>query len=283
MKLVSFLHDGRPGYGTTDGVTIRSASAAMRARCPDLRAVLSQDALGALAADPHTTSVPLTAVKMRPPIPNPSRILCVGLNYRKPYPVDGVTPPDPENIILFGKERQALVGHGVALQIPLGAPADSFDYEGEIAIVIGRKGRNVPIEHAMHLVAGYSAFNDGSVRAWQKHSIHAGKNFERSGSWGPWITTADEIADPQALELSTRLNGDLVQNALAAEMIYTIAEQIAYASQITTLEPGDVIATGSPDGTGGSRTPRRFLRAGDRLEVSVSGVGTLVNDVDSLD
>ena len=180
MKLVSFLHDGRPGYGTTDGVTIRSASAAMRARCPDLRAVLLQDALGALAADPDATSVPLTAVIMRPPIPNPSRILCVGLNYRKPYPVDGVAPPDPENIILFGKERQALVGHGVALQIPLGVPADSFDYEGEIAIVIGRKGRNVPIEHAMHLVAGYSAFNDGSVRAWQKHSIHAGKNFERS-------------------------------------------------------------------------------------------------------
>jgi 2-keto-4-pentenoate hydratase/2-oxohepta-3-ene-1,7-dioic acid hydratase in catechol pathway len=278
MKLVSFLHDGRPGYGTTDGVMIRPASEAMRARCPDLRAVLAQDALGALAADHGGAGVPMTAVRMLPPIPNPSRILCVGLNYRKPYPVDGVAPPDPENIILFGKERQAMVGHGATLQIPLGEPAETFDYEGEIAIVIGRAGRDVPVERAMSLVAGYSAFNDGSVRAWQKHSIHAGKNFERSGSWGPWITTADEIADPLALELSTRLNGDLVQKALASEMIYTMAEQIAYASRITTLEPGDVIATGSPDGTGGSRTPRRFLRDGDRVEIAVSGVGTLVND-----
>ena len=283
MKLVSFLHDGQLGYGTTDGVMIRPASAELRERCPDLRAVLTHDALGALATDTAAPSLPLTSVRMLPPIPNPSRILCVGLNFRKPYPVDGVAPPDPEHIILFGKERQAMVGHGASLQIPVGAPADSFDYEGEIAIVIGRAGRDVPVEQAMSLVAGYSAFNDGSVRAWQKHSIHAGKNFERSGSWGPWITTADEIADPQALELSTRLNGDLVQKALAAEMIYTIAEQVSYASQITTLEPGDVIATGSPDGTGGSRTPRRFLRAGDRVEVSVSGIGTLANDVSGRD
>lgn len=279
MKIVSFLMGGKPGYGTTDGRLVRPASDALLERFPDLRAVLAADALDQLAADAGAPLVPLSEVSLLSPIPNPSKIICVGLNYRKPYPVDGVAPPDPENIILFGKEPQALVGHGAALEIPLGSAAETFDYEAEIAVIIGCEGRNVPLEQAMRLVAGYTAFNDGSVRAWQKHSIYAGKNFEKSGSCGPWITTADEIADPMAIELTARLNGEVVQHAGVSEMIYSIAEQIAYASELMTLYPGDIIATGSPDGTGGSRTPRRFLREGDRVEIAVSGVGTLVNHV----
>lgn len=281
MKLVSYLCEGLAGYGITDGTLIRPASAAFRQTYPDLRAVLADDALGQLESGTEAGTLDLSDVTLLPPIPNPAKIVCVGLNYRKPYPVDGVAPPDPERIILFGKERQAIVGHGTALEIPPAEPAESFDYEAEIAIVIGRAGRCVPVEQAMNLVAGYTAFNDGSVRDWQKHSIHAGKNFENSGSCGPWIATTDEIAAPDTLTLTARLNGEVVQHAKASEMIYSMAEQISYISQVTTLLPGDIIATGSPDGTGGSRNPKRFLRAGDVVEITVSGVGTLVNPVGS--
>ena len=279
MKLVSYLCKGLACYGITDGTLIRPASAAFRQTYPDLRAVLADDALGQLESGTEADTLDLSDVTLLPPIPNPAKIICVGLNYRKPYPVDGVAPPDPENIILFGKEQQAIVGHETALEIPPGAPAESFDYEAEIAIVIGREGRCVPVDQAMDHVAGYTAFNDGSVRDWQKHSIYAGKNFEKSGSCGPWITTADQIEVPEDLTLIARLNGLEVQRAKASEMIYSMAEQIAYVSQLMTILPGDIIATGSPDGTGGSRNPKRYLRRGDVVEITVSGVGTLINSV----
>lgn len=277
MKLASFIVDGQSTYGTVTGETVTPVSDAFAARHPDLRAALAADALGAL-----DLGAPLAAdrVTFLLPIPAPSKIVCVGLNYRKPYPVDGVAPPDPDNIVLFGKERQCLVAHRAALEIPPGEAAETFDYEAEIAVVIGREGRCIAPEDALAHVAGYTCFNDGSVRAWQRHSVHAGKNFERSGSCGPWITTADEVPDWAALRLTARLNGEVVQDALASEMIFGLPEQIAYVSHLMTLHPGDIIATGSPDGTGGSRTPKRFLRAGDTVEVTVSGVGTLVNRVD---
>lgn len=277
MKLASFIVDGQSTYGTVEGETVAPVSDAFAARYPDLRAALAADALGALDLG---AALPADRVTFLLPIPAPSKIVCVGLNYRKPYPVDGVAPPDPDNIVLFGKERQCLVAHRAALEIPPGEAAETFDYEAEIAVVIGREGRCIAPEDALAHVAGYTCFNDGSVRAWQRHSVHAGKNFERSGSCGPWITTADEVPDWAALRLTARLNGEVVQDALASEMIFGLPEQIAYVSHLMTLHPGDIIATGSPDGTGGSRTPKRFLRAGDTVEVTVSGVGTLVNRVD---
>lgn len=277
MKLISFEQDGQAGYGSTDGVMIAPVTDGFRARFPDLKSALAADATGALELADNR--VPIAAVRVLPPVPNPAKIVCVGMNYRKPYPVDGVAPPDPDNIILFGKERQTLVGHGGALRIPPGEAADSFDYEAEIAVVIGRPGRGIAAADALDHVAGYTVFNDGSVRDWQRHSIYAGKNFEASGSCGPWLTTADEIADPNAMKLVAQVNGVVVQQALASEMIFGLAEQIAYISDLMELLPGDIIATGSPDGTGGSRTPKGYLRAGDRLEISVSGVGTLCNTV----
>jgi 2-keto-4-pentenoate hydratase/2-oxohepta-3-ene-1,7-dioic acid hydratase in catechol pathway len=277
MKLASFIVDGRETYGAVVGETVAPVTDAFAARHPDLRAALAAVALGALDLG---APLPLASVTFLPPIPAPSKIVCVGLNYRKPYPVDGVAPPDPDNIVLFGKERQCLVAHGAALEIPPGRAAESFDYEAEIAVVIGRPGRCIAPEDALAHVAGYTCFNDGSVRDWQRHSVHAGKNFERSGSCGPWIATADEVPDWSALRLTARLNGEVVQDALASEMIFGLPEQIAYVSHLMTLHPGDIIATGSPDGTGGSRSPKRFLRAGDVVEVTVSGVGTLVNRVD---
>ena len=278
MKLASFEHRGAALYGVADGETVAPVVSAFRARFPDLKSVLAAGALAELA-EATGPVLPLPEVALLPPIPNPAKIVCVGMNYRKPYPVDGVAPPDPENIVIFGKERQCILGHGGTLAIPPGEAALSFDYEAEIAMVIGREGRCIAPEDAMDHVVGFTAFNDGSVRDWQRHSVYAGKNFERSGACGPWITTTDAVPDWSALRLTARLNGEVVQDALAAEMIFGLPDQIAYVSQLMTLLPGDVIATGSPDGTGGSRTPKRFLRAGDRLDITVSGVGTLSNTV----
>ena len=221
----------------------------------------------------------LAHVSYLPPIPDPGKIICVGLNYRKPYPVDGVAPPNPSQIILFGKERDTLLGHQQKLETPAGPAAHSFDFEGEIAVIIGTGGRHITADDAMTHVLGYSIFNDGSVRDWQKHSIYAGKNFSGSGSWGPWITTADEIKNPATMSLTTHLNGQQMQNTTADQMIYSIAAQISYASHLYELQPGDIIATGSPDGTGGSRTPKRYLQEGDLLEIAVSGIGLLQNNI----
>lgn len=280
MNIGSFTLSGEPMYGLFTADSALPASPALRARFPTLRDVLDADALDALLADADQgRSVPLAKIGFLAPIPNPRKIICVGLNYSKPYPVDGVAPPEPDNIILFGKERCAMIAHREALAIPSGEAAQSFDFEGEIAVVIGRPARHVPVEKALDHVLGYTAFNDGSVREWQKHSIYAGKNFARSGAWGPWITTADSLPPPDKLALTVAVNDEVMQQTTGNKMIFSVAEQIAYASTLFTLEPGDVIATGSPDGTGGSRNPKRYLAAGDVVRVTVSGVGDLVNAV----
>jgi 2-keto-4-pentenoate hydratase/2-oxohepta-3-ene-1,7-dioic acid hydratase in catechol pathway len=205
-------------------------------------------------------------------------VICVGINYPKRHPVEGVLPP-PEHITIFGKMEGTLVGHGEALEVPRGEAAATFDYEGEIVIVIGRGGRHIRRADALAHVAGYTIMDDGSVRGWQKQSLHAGKNFTRSGACGPWMTTADEIPDPSAMTLTTRLNGETVQHTPASAMIFPIPQVIEYVSHITELSPGDLISTGSPEGSGGSRQPQRFLVAGDRLEIEVSGIGTLANRI----
>ena len=280
MNIGSFLLGKKPLYGVFSGDVVTPASIEFLSRYPTLRDVLDDSALDLLKQNIELNRpIALSDIRFLPPIPNPRKIVCVGMNYRKPYPVDGVAPPDPENIILFGKERESMLAHGDELESPTGEAARSFDYEGEIAVVIGRIARRVTADHAMSHVLGYSAFNDGSVRDWQKHSVYAGKNFARSGAWGPWITTADELPPPQDLELTVILNDEVVQHAFGREMIFSVAEQLAYASALFTLHPGDVIATGSPDGTGGSRSPKRFLIPGDKVKISVGANCTLINSV----
>lgn len=280
MNIGSFLLAEKPLYGVFTGDVVTPASGDFLSRYPTLRDVLDDGALDLLKQDTgRGRPIAVSDIRFLPPVPNPRKIVCVGMNYRKPYPVDGVTPPDPDNIILFGKEREAMLAHRDALGIPTGEAAHSFDYEGEIAVVIGRTARHVTADQAMSHVLGYSAFNDGSVRDWQKHSVYAGKNFARSGAWGPWITTADELPPPRDLELTVTLNDEVVQHAFGREMIFSVAEQIAYASNLFTLRPGDVIATGSPDGTGGSRSPKRFLIPGDTVKISVGAACTLINSV----
>lgn len=279
MKLARWTHDGTETYGLIAGDSAHAASPTFRARCPDLHDVLAADALPALEADALAGApVPLAEVAWRLPIHPAARVFCVGINYPKRYPLDqSVTRP--ENIILFSKLDGTLVPHGAALEMPEGEAARSFDFEGELAVVIGKGGRHIRSGDAHEHIAGFTVLNDGSVRDWQRHSVHAGKNFAGSGACGPWITSADEIEVPEALKLTTRLNGQVMQDATISEMFFPIPEILSYISHTMPLRPGDLIATGSPDGTGGSRTPPRFLRAGDVLEIEVPGVGTLRNTV----
>jgi 2-keto-4-pentenoate hydratase/2-oxohepta-3-ene-1,7-dioic acid hydratase in catechol pathway len=183
--------------------------------------------------------------------------------------------------VIFARHTETLVGHGANLELPSGKAAETFDYEGEIVAVIGKSGRFISKGDALEHVIGYSIMNEGSVRGWMKHSVHAGKNFHASGSWGPWITTVDEIDDFSSLKLETHVNGKLMQSALAGEMIFSLSELIAYISNLLPLNPGDIIATGSPDGTGGSRNPAAFLNSGDCVEVFVDRIGTLKNHVEA--
>ena len=281
MKLATIRHRDQTLYGQVSGDWFYPAEAALKTRYTTLKDLITDGALTQLAAQQtrQEDGINLAHVSYLPPIPDPGKIICVGLNYRKPYPVDGVAPPNPSQIILFGKERDTLLGHQQKLETPAGPAAHSFDFEGEIAVIIGTGGRHITADDAMTHVLGYSIFNDGSVRDWQKHSIYAGKNFSGSGSWGPWITTADEIKNPATMSLTTHLNGQQMQNTTADQMIYSIAAQISYASHLYELQPGDIIATGSPDGTGGSRTPKRYLQGGDLLEIAVSGIGLLQNNI----
>lgn len=280
MKIVSFHHSGTITYGVVDGDRVIPASADFVTRYPNVQEVLAAKALDQLSADVSASSryIPLEGLSYARPLPDSARVICVGVNYPKRYPLDAPAPP-PDHIILFAKLPGTLVAHGETLEVPPGEAADTFDYEGEIVLVIGKGGRYISRKNAWNHIAGYTIMDEGSVRGWQKHSIHAGKNFESSGSCGPWIVTADEIADPSAMVLETRLNGEQVQHTTAGEMVFPIPELIEYISDTMTLQPGDMIATGSPEGSGGSRQPPRFLKLGDQLEIRVSGVGVLANKV----
>ncbi len=216
-------------------------------------------------------------VTYEPILGNTGRVFAAGLNYEKKYPVGTEQPPKPKFPPWFSKLPGTLVGH----EHPVHAPkvSESFDYEAELAAVIGIGGRHIAADSALDHVAGWTCLNDGSVRHWQRHSVNAGKNFERSGSIGPWMVTADEVADPQNLGLMARVDGEIRQNANTGEMIFSVAEIIAYLSQIIELRPGDVIATGSPEGTGGSFDPPRFLTVGQTVEIEVDGIGVLRNPV----
>ena len=279
MKLVSFLNNDQESFGVLRSSGLHPVLEAFKKECPDLKAVLGSQKIKDLKTFCEEKPIPLSQVTLLPPIPNPGKIICAGMNYRKPYPVDGIAPPDPGNIVIFGRHSDTLVGDGTDLERPRGEAADTFDFEGEIVAVIGKSGRFISPGDALQHVVGYSIMNEGSVRGWMKHSVHAGKNFHASGSWGPWITTADEIDDLSSLKLETHINGKLMQSAFADEMIFSLSELLVYISNLLPLNPGDVIATGSPDGTGGSRNPPAFLKSGDYIEISVNRIGTLKNYV----
>ncbi|TGN76003.1 FAA hydrolase family protein [Bradyrhizobium yuanmingense] len=278
MKLLSFSVDGRPSFGAVKDNGVVDLGARI-AGCTTLRELLEAGRLAeaarlaASAAPDH----PLDKISFAPVIPDPGKIICVGLNYRDHVAETG--RPVTEKPALFARFACSQVGHLQPIVKP--GVSDDFDYEGELALVIGKAGRHIPAGRALDHVAGYSCYNEGSIRDWQRHTSQflAGKTFAESGSFGPWLVTTDEIPDPSKLTLQTRLNGNVVQNTTTDLLITAIPELIAYISIICPLVPGDVIVTGTPGGVGAKRTPPLWMRPGDTVEVEISSIGTLRNTV----
>jgi 2-keto-4-pentenoate hydratase/2-oxohepta-3-ene-1,7-dioic acid hydratase in catechol pathway len=271
MKLLSFAADGKDCFGAVSGdgvVTLND-----KVGQPNLRAALAAGTMDAMrrAAKDAKPDRRLADIKFLPVIPRPEKILCAGINYRSHAAETGrELPKQPSMFVRFA---DTLVGHGGEMVRP--SVSDNFDFEGELAVVIGKAGRHIKLEHALEHVAGYTCFVDGSVRDYQKFSVTSGKNFPGTGPLGPWLVTTDEIPDPSRLTLMTRLNGKEVQHTTTDELIHAIPQIIAFCSDFTALSPGDIIATGTPEGVGHSRKPPLWMKPGDVLEVEITGIGIL--------
>ena len=283
MKLISFLLHGNPTYGIISGqgddMRVLDLKPILGDRAPDLRSLITQN-MTAAAADAlteHPATLKFAELELLPVIPNPDKILCVGLNYQDHVAETGRALTEMPAI--FVRMPASQVAHGQAIV----RPPESFrlDYEGEIAIVISEGGRRIQEADAWKHIAGYSCYNDGSIRDWQNHTTQwtAGKNYWRTGGFGPWLVTADEIAPNQKMTLTTKLNGVELQRATTDMMIHSIPRQIAYISSFIPLLPGDVIVTGTPGGVGNKRTPQLYMKDGDVVEIEVDAVGILRNSV----
>ncbi|SDN56440.1 2-keto-4-pentenoate hydratase/2-oxohepta-3-ene-1,7-dioic acid hydratase (catechol pathway) [Lutimaribacter pacificus] len=276
MKLCSFTKDGTSSYGLVTEAGI--VDLGKRFDAPTLRDFLATGDMAAaagLASEPADFA--FDEVAHDPVIPNPDKIICVGLNYHAHIEETG--REETPNPVLFARFAGSQIGHDQPLVKPL--ESDRFDYEGEVAVIIGKEGRRISEADALDHVAGYACYNDGSVRDWQKHThqFMPGKTFAGTGGFGPWMTTADEIPDPAAMRLQTRLNGETVQDTTLDLLVASIPRLIAYCSTILPLLPGDVIVSGTPGGVGARRNPPLFMKDGDVCEVEVSGVGILRNPV----
>ena len=277
MKVASFETDGRRTYGVVQGDTVAEANSAWRERYPDLRSVLAAGALPNLKSECDDSALQLKDIKFLPVIPDPDKIMCVGVNYR-PH-VEEMGRDVPEKPVVFVRFAGSLVGNRQAVIRP--GVSEQFDYEGELAVVIGRTARHVLRADAYDYVAGFTCFMDGSVRDWQRHTIQftPGKNFHRSGSIGPCLVTRDEVPNASALALETRVNGAIVQTGSLGELIFDIPFLIEYCSTFAELLPGDIIATGTPGGVGAARNPPAWLRNGDHVAVEIGEIGCLENTV----
>jgi 2-keto-4-pentenoate hydratase/2-oxohepta-3-ene-1,7-dioic acid hydratase in catechol pathway len=245
---------------------------------PSLRDALpSGHASIAAAAGSARERIPLGDVRLLPPIPDPEKIFCAGINYRAHVQETGRAAPAYPSIFMRFPDSQ--VGDGAAIVRPF--LSESFDFESELAVVIGRRGRHIAQSEALSYVGGYACFGDHSIRDYQQHQTQAtpGKNFDRSGGFGPWLVTTEDIPDPTVLTLTGRLNGTVVQQTQIGDLLFDIPYLIAYLSSFAVLKPGDVIATGTPAGVGFTRRPPLWMRAGDVFEVEISRIGILRNHV----
>ena len=274
MKFATVRIDGTEAWGIVDGdmfIDLRSAH-------PSLRAAIAAGPLQDLAR--HVASAPrhpLAGLAWLPLIPSPDKILCVGLNYETHRKETGRS--EVENPTIFTRFANSQIAQGDDIIRP--TVSTDLDFEGELAVVIGKPGRHITRGDAYAHVAGYACYNDGSVRDWQRHThqFTPGKNFAGTGAFGPWMVTPDEVGDLGPQRLQTRVNGQVVQDALLSQMIFDVPRVIEYCSTFTRLEPGDVIATGTPGGVGAKRTPPLWLKPGDIVEVEIDGVGLLRNGV----
>jgi len=277
MKLASYIANGKPSFGVVVGDGVVTMNDKLGGRYATLRDAIAGGAIDEMkrranGAAPDQT---LAGLKFLPTIPNPEKILCVGINYKSHAAEHGTEAPKLPNI--FTKFVNTLVAHDGEMLRP--KVSTSFDFEGELALVIGKGGRHIKAADALKHVAGYTCFCDGSVRDFTKYSLVASKNFPRSSPLGPWMVTSDEIPDPTKLTLVTRLNGKEMQRSGTDMLIHSIPAIIEFCSVFTPLVPGDIIATGTPDGIGAKQNPPVWMKAGDTLEIEISGIGTLRNKV----
>jgi 2-keto-4-pentenoate hydratase/2-oxohepta-3-ene-1,7-dioic acid hydratase in catechol pathway len=273
MKLASYVADGKECFGAVVGDGVITLNERLGGRYAGLRDAIAAGALSEIkkAVEGAKPDHALAEIRWLPAIPNPERILCAGINYRSHAAETGRELPKQPS--MFIRLTDTLVGHEGEMIRP--SVSQQFDFEGELAVVIGRGGRHIPVGRALDHVAGYTCFVDGSVRDFQKFSVTSGKNFPGTGPLGPWVVTTDEIPDPTRLTLSTRLNGNEMQHSGTDLLIYSVQQIIAFCSDFTTLGPGDVIATGTPEGVGHRRNPPLWMKSGDVLEVEISGIGIL--------
>jgi 2-keto-4-pentenoate hydratase/2-oxohepta-3-ene-1,7-dioic acid hydratase in catechol pathway len=279
MRFLSFRHRGADSYGAIVDDAVVDLGRKLGRQHPTLRAALAGIGLAKLKALATKTkaTVPLAKIAYLPVIPDARKIICVGLNYREHRAETG--RPDTEHPTLFLRIPDSQVGHRQPMLKP--KESERFDWEGELAVIIGRGGRRIARDQAMRHVGGYACYHDGSVRDWQRHTTQftPGKNFPATGPFGPWMVTADALKDIAKQTLITRINGVVKQRATIDMMIFGIPELIAYISVFTPLFPGDVIVTGTPGGVGAARNPPEFMKVGDVAEVEISGVGVLRNTV----
>jgi 2-keto-4-pentenoate hydratase/2-oxohepta-3-ene-1,7-dioic acid hydratase in catechol pathway len=279
MRLATFWTAAQgASYGAVTGKGIVDLRRYLGNQFPDLKALIAGN--GFPRVNQYLSEAPdyeESDVMWLPVIPSPDRIVCVGLNYEEHRVETG--RDRTENPALFLRLAESQVGH----RQPIVRPRESqnLDYEAEIAVIIGRPGRRISQQDSWDHIAGYSCYNDGSVRDWQRHTIQwtAGKNFARTGGFGPWMVTADEIPPNSVLTLSCRLNGERMQHATTEQMIFKFPRLIEYISTFTTLAPGDVIVTGTPGGVGARRTPPVWMKPGDKIEVEIDRVGILENSI----
>ena len=278
MKLATFKTAKGTSYGAVSGSGIVDLGKRLGNKYQDLKSLIAGNAVSQvnsfLSEKPDLKTEEITWL---PVIPNPDRILCVGLNYQDHVVETG--RDNTEQPAIFIRLPESQVGH----KQPILRPKESthLDFEAEIAVIIGKTGRRISQKDAWNFIAGYSCYNDGSVRDWQRHTIQwtAGKNFAHTGGFGPWMVTADEIPPGTKLTLSCRLNGQQMQHANTDQMIFKIPKIIEYVSAWTTLAPGDVLVTGTPGGVGARRTPPVWMKPGDKVEIEIDKVGILENSI----
>lgn len=279
MKIASFTHQGRDSYGIVSGDEIIDLHELKASIGQDLKQAIAGNRLVELSADSlaELPRLNLADIQFLPVITHPGKILCIGINYATHMRETGREAPVYP--MIFTRFADSQTAHEQPILRP--KASHKLDFEGELAVVIGKTARHVKEADALDYVAGYSCYNDGSVRDWQKHTIQfvPGKNFPQTGGFGPWLVTADEIPDPQTLELTTRLNGEIMQHTSTADMIFDVRKLIEYCTTFTELAPGDVIVSGTTGGVGAFREPQVWMKPGDVVEVEIASIGILRNTI----
>lgn len=279
MKLASFKLKGKDTWGVVTDAGVIDCGAKLGKKYPDLKSVIANKGIAEVKtfAAKRKPDAKLAQVKFLPVIGNADKILCAGLNYKDHIAETGRS--DSAYPTFFTRFNNSQVGHNQPIIRP--KASHHLDYEGELAVIIGKKGRHIKAADALKHVAGYACYNDGSIRDWQRHTTQfiPGKNFPATGGFGPWMVTADEIKDPTTMTLITRLNGQEMQKTTTDLMVFPIPVLIEYCSSFTELVPGDVIVTGTPGGVGFKRNPPVYMKPGDVVEIDITKVGVLVNTI----